>query len=107
MPKSIATADKCYFQATGKGNLRIKMSNGKIMSFILLTDVIYSPKMGLTLVSISKLADAGFHSHFMSCCKIFNGRDKVIGDVPQRNRLYQVDHSMETGERLEEWQPKS
>ena len=65
------------------------------------------PKMCLTLILISKLMDTEFHSHFASSCRIFNGRDKVIGDVPQRNRLYQVDHSMETGERLEEWQPKS
>ena len=57
--------------------------------------------MGLTLDSISKLADAGFHSHFTSCCKIFDGREKVIGDVPQRNVLYQVDHSM--GNRGRDW----
>ena len=64
-------------------------------SSILLTDILYCPKMGLTLVLISKLADAGFHSHFMSCCKIFEARDKVIGDIPQRNGLYWVDHSIE------------
>jgi hypothetical protein len=41
--------------------------------------------------------DAGFHSHFTSHCRIFDGRDKMIEDVPWRNGLYQVDHSMETG----------
>ena len=53
--------------------------------------------MGLSLVLISKLTDAGFHSHFALCCKIFDERKKVIGDVPWRNGLYRVDHSMETG----------
>ena len=95
MPKSIAAADKHYFQATGKGNLHIEIPNGKTTSSILITDILYCPKMGLTLVLISKLADAGFHSHFMSCCKIFEARDKVIGDIPQRNGLYWVDHSIE------------
>ena len=95
--KSIAATDKHYFQTTGKGNLCIKILNSKTMSSILLTDILYCPEMGLTLVLISKLTDAIFHSHFASHCKIFDGRDKVIRDVPQRNGLYWVDPSMETG----------
>jgi hypothetical protein len=43
MLKSIAAADKHYFQATGKGNLRIKVPNSKTMSSILLTDILYCP----------------------------------------------------------------
>ena len=97
MLKSIATADKCYFQATGKGNLCIKIPNGKITSLILLMDILYYPKMGLTLILISKLMDARFHSHFMLCCRIFDKRKKMVGDVLRRNRLYRVDHSMRTG----------
>ena len=95
--KAIATTDKHYSQATGKGNLRIKITNGKTMSSILLTDVLYCPEMGLTLISISKLVDARFHSHFASHCRIFDERRKEIGDVPWRNGLYRVDHSMKTG----------
>ena len=52
--------------------------------------------MGLTLVSISKLTDTSFHSHFALRCKIFDERKKVIGDVPWRNGLYRVDHLKET-----------
>jgi hypothetical protein len=85
--KSIAATDKHYFQATGKGNLCIKIPNGKTRSSILLTDVLYCPKMGLTLISISKLADSGFHSHFVSCCRIFDEKKKVIGDVEEWNIL--------------------
>ena len=70
-------------------------------------DVLYCLEMGLTLLLISKLADARFHSHFASHCRIFDERKKVIGDIPWRNGLYQVDHSVETGESLGEWQPKS
>ena len=43
MLKSIAAADKHYFQATGKGNLRIKVPNSKTMSSISLTDILYCP----------------------------------------------------------------
>ena len=50
VPKSIAIADKHYFQATGKGNLCIKFPNGKMMSSIFFTDVLYCPKMGLMLI---------------------------------------------------------
>ena len=104
MLKAIAAADKHYFQATGKGNLHIEIPNVKTMSSILLTDILYCPEMGLTLVSISKLADDGFHSHFVLRCKIFEERKRVIGDVPGRNGLYQVDHLMETGGEIGEWQ---
>jgi hypothetical protein len=82
VPKAIAAADKRYFQATGKGNLRIKIPNGKTTSSILLTNVLYCPEMGLTLISISKLVDAGFHSHFTLHRRIFDERKKVIGDIP-------------------------
>ena len=98
LPKAIATADKHYFQATGKGNLCIRIPNGKMTSSILLTDVLYCPKMGLTLISIT---DANFHSHFALCCRIFDERKKVIGDVLWRNGLYRVDHSVETGGEIE------
>ena len=83
--------------ATGKGNLQIKIPNGKTTSSILLTDILYCPEMGLTLVLISKLADASFHSHLALRCRIFGEGKKVIGDVPRRNGLCRVDHSIETG----------
>jgi hypothetical protein len=96
VPKAIAAADKQYFQATGKGNLRIKIPNSKTTSSILLIDVLHCPEMCVTLILISKLVDASFHSHFALCHRIFDER-KVIGDVLWRNGLYWVDHSMETG----------
>ena len=97
MPKSISTTDKCYFQANGKGNLHIKIPNSKMTNSILLTDIPYCPKMGLILISISKLVDARFDPHFTSRCKIFYRRDKATRDIPQRNGLYWVDNSMKTG----------
>jgi hypothetical protein len=54
--KSIPTADKPYFQPTGKGDLCIRILNGKTTTTILLTNVIFFPDM---IVSISKLYTAG------------------------------------------------
>jgi hypothetical protein len=51
MPKPIAAADKRYFQAIGKGDLRIRIPNGSGSTTALLKDVLHCPDMGLTLVS--------------------------------------------------------
>ena len=64
MPKSITAADKQYFQAIGKGNLRIKIPNSSSTTTILLKDVLHCPDMGLTLVSIGKIASAGYKAIF-------------------------------------------
>jgi hypothetical protein len=59
-PVPITAADKCTFQATGKGDMYIHIPNrDKPKSCILLKDVLYAPSMGVTLVSISKITKAG------------------------------------------------
>ena len=59
-PVHITAADKCTFQASGKGDIYIHIPNGdKPKSQILLKDVLYALSMGVTLVSISKIASAG------------------------------------------------
>ena len=59
-PVPIRTADKCTFQATGKGDMYIYLPNrDKSNSRILLKDVLYTPRMGITLVLISHVAGAG------------------------------------------------
>ena len=60
-PKLITAADKQYFQAIGKGDLQIQVPNidGNSTS-ILLKDVLHCPDIGLTLVSVAKIAAAGY-----------------------------------------------
>lgn len=95
VPKSITAADKHCFQAIGKGDLRIHVPKGRSMTTILLKDVLHCPDMGLTLISISKAAAAGFPSLFRGLtCRIFNKRNKLIGEVKARNRLYRVDNKV-------------
>ena len=94
-PKSITAADKRYFQAIGKGDLRIKIPNGTGTTTVLLKNVLHCPDMGLTLVSIGKITAAGYKVIFRGpTCRIYNGKDKVIGQINARNGLYRVDHEI-------------
>jgi hypothetical protein len=58
-PKSIMAADKRQFFANGKGDMYLEVPNGTGHSRVLLRDVLYSPTMGITLVSISRITSAG------------------------------------------------
>src|ERR1700678_4301343 len=61
--KVLTMADGSHFKATGKGDMHITMPNGKSTMRILLRDVLYAPKMGVTLVSINKIDVAGYTKH--------------------------------------------
>ncbi|KAG6325711.1 hypothetical protein ID866_13378 [Astraeus odoratus] len=90
-PKLITAADKCTFEAIGKGDMYVSLPNGKTCTHILLKDVLYALKMGLMLVSISKLDAAGYSALFCdSHCKIFDAKKKVLGVIPVNKGLYAV-----------------
>ena len=56
----ITAANKRVFQAMGKGYMYVNIRNrNHPNSSILLKDVLYVPSMGVTLVSISRIASAG------------------------------------------------
>jgi hypothetical protein len=58
-PKPITTADKHQSYANGKGDMYLEVPNGNGHSRVLLRDVLYSPTMGITLVSIGRITSAG------------------------------------------------
>ena len=58
-PKPIQGADNGTFNVIGKGDLPIYLPNGSSRTHILLKDVLYAPSMCVTLVSISRLTQAG------------------------------------------------
>ena len=59
-PIPITAADKRVFQATAKGKMLLRIPNGdKGTSKVYLLDALYSASMGVTLVSISRIAKAG------------------------------------------------
>ncbi|KAF8150835.1 hypothetical protein B0H34DRAFT_633731, partial [Crassisporium funariophilum] len=69
--RPITAADKRVFHAVGKWDLRVKVPNGQTTSTILLKDVLYAPDMGLTIISISRIAVAGYAALFRSnFCRI-------------------------------------
>ncbi|KAF8517014.1 hypothetical protein BU17DRAFT_26603, partial [Hysterangium stoloniferum] len=61
-PKPITAANKHTFD--GRGDLHIDIPNGKSKTCVLLKNVLYAPSMGVTLVSISKLAAMGYAALF-------------------------------------------
>ncbi|PPQ88011.1 hypothetical protein CVT25_001094 [Psilocybe cyanescens] len=92
--RPITTADKQVFHAIGKGDLWVRVPNGQTTTTILLKDVLYAPDMGLTIISISCIAAAGYASLLCSnfCC-IFDVKQKGISYIHvTSNRLYWVDH---------------
>jgi hypothetical protein len=69
--------------------------NGSTTTTILLKDVFHCPDMGLTLVSIGKITNASYKVIFQgTTCIIYNSKDKIIGQVNARNRLYWMDHKV-------------
>ena len=92
-PKPIRAADKRTFNAIGKGDLRVKVPNGTQSSTIVLKNVLHCPSVGLTLISISKIAAASATVVFKgTSCKIFNPRNQKIGEIEVQNGLYKVAH---------------
>ena len=92
-PRPISAAEKRTFQAVGQGDIYIEVPNGDKSTCILLKDVLYTPSMGVTLISISKLTAAGYSALFRnSVCCIFNHYKKLVGEVEVSNGLYHIKH---------------
>jgi hypothetical protein len=88
-PQKVTAADGQEFEVIGVGNMHINLPNGKSMSCILLKDVLYTPTTGLTLVSISKITQAGFTTVFhKTVLKIIGPRDSVLGCIDVTRGLY-------------------
>ena len=61
---SFSAANKQKFSASGKGKMVINIPNGVKILQMQLTEVLYSPEVGYTLVSISRLDEKGFSATF-------------------------------------------
>ena len=85
-------ADGRTFSALGKGDLKIFLPNGdQKPTPITLKNVLYSPHMAFTLISVSCVARAGFSLFIKSgTCTIRSPTSKVIGSIPEIRGLYRV-----------------
>ena len=79
----------------GMGDLLFDVLNSAESMKVTLHDVLHTPDMGLTIVSISCIVKLGCSVEFEdSLCKI-KRRQKVIGKVPaSANRLYKVEQAL-------------
>jgi len=92
VPKLINAANQCTFRAIGQGDLPIHVPNGQSFSNITLQDVLYTPDIAQTLISIRLINDAGYTVTFEnSTCTICNTAHKTIGLFPKWEELYKVD----------------
>jgi len=90
-PKPITAADKHKFYATGKGDMYVDIPDGESTTKQLLRDVLYAPSMNVTLVSISRIAQAGSTVIFSgTTCRIYNEKRQQLGKVEVQNGLYRV-----------------
>ena len=56
-----------------------------------LLDALYSPSMGVTLVSVSRIAKAGSTVVFQgNSCRIYSEAKERIGEIRERSGLYRV-----------------
>ena len=93
-PKSFRAANKQNFKAVGTGEMTIDIPNGANISQLRLTEVLYSPEVGYTLVSVGCLDDNGFLLTFAGGkCTISGPDGEHVGAVPKNgNGLYKIVH---------------
>jgi hypothetical protein len=92
--QSLNTANNQKFAAIGKGDLVVEIPNGVNTSKLTLTEVLYSPHVGYTLVSIGKFDKSGFTTKFgNSKCTIQDCDGEVIGEISWSEKgIYRVMH---------------
>ena len=100
----IQAADKRVFYVIGLGDLKIEVPNGMSPTSIILKNVFHAPNMGLTIVSINRIAKAGYIVKFKDeFCVIQDKAGDRVGLIPaNQNGLYKV-KSVYTATPPEEW----
>jgi Pol polyprotein, beta-barrel domain/Integrase core domain/GAG-pre-integrase domain len=103
-PRSFQAANQQSFKAIRMGEMVINVPNGTTTSQLNLTEVLYSPEVGYTLVSIGRLDDAGFAITFADGkCVIREQGGRPVGTVPKAGHgLYCVSHEHDTANSAED-----
>ena len=75
------------------GEMTIDVPNGTDMSQLRLTEVLYSPEVGYTLISVGRLDEKGFTVTFSGGkCTIQGPDGNHVGAIPKIKELYCVVH---------------
>ena len=91
-PRAIRTADQHTFKAIGRGDMRVTLPDGKGgFNSVTLRDVLYAPSMGVTLVSIHRIALTGATVVFTSNkCRVVREDGDVCAVIPAADGLYRL-----------------
>jgi len=80
----------------GIGDVLISIPNGCTTTTICLTSVLYTPSIGVTLVSVGCIDDAGYMCLFGNRhCEIHRSDGELVGVILKRQALYQVIRDVE------------
>jgi len=98
--KSFHTMNKQSFIAVGKGEMVIGVPNGVDVLHLRLMEVLYSPEVRYTLVSVGHLDDNRFSLTFAGGkCTIMGPDGECVSSVPKTgHRLYHVMHEPEVAD---------
>ncbi|THH06248.1 hypothetical protein EW146_g9669 [Bondarzewia mesenterica] len=93
-PKPFKVANKQTFDALGISDIIIEVPNGVRISQLCLTEVLYSPEVGYTLISIGQLNKLSFSTTFVrGTCIIHAPSGEHVGIIPcTKHGLYHVVH---------------
>jgi hypothetical protein len=93
-PRPFRAANMQKFSAIGKGEMVVDIPNGADVSRIKLTEVLYSPEVGYTLMSVGHLDENRFTATFGNGKCIICGPDgEQVGEVVKNHcSLYRVQH---------------
>ena len=96
--KSFTAVNRQKFVTTGVGNMIIEVPNGYDTLHLCLTKVLFSPKVGYTLMSIGRLDELRLSTTFAEgFCTIRGSDGETIGQIPHTLKgLYRVIHKHKT-----------
>ena len=96
IPRHFCAVNKQSFSTVGKGDLVIDIPNGTENSQLCLTEVLYSPKVSYTLVSVECLDECSFTITFGEGKCVLHGPDGAkVGEVLRNSsKIYKVEHEV-------------
>src|ERR1700678_3113465 len=89
--QKIMTADGRTLMAIGSGDLHIELPNGSGKMKVVFKNAIHAPEMAFTLISISRLDQAGYTVTFNKrVCTITDPNGKTIATIPHVDGMYKI-----------------
>jgi hypothetical protein len=87
----ISAANQQLFSAIGIREMVVHIPNREEHTAVRLYDVLYAPYMGITLISMGWIDEAGYSTTFNKGeCVIWNSDSKLVGQIPKLQGLYWI-----------------